>query len=210
MSNYIENLNWRYATKKFDTSKKLTDEQLEKLKEVIKLTASSYGLQPYKFFIIEDKETRKKLREAAWDQPQVTDASQLIVFANMTDFDESLVDDYIQNVVETRGMDKADLKDYAEMIKSTLMPLSKEQKGFWAAKQAYIALGNLLSAAAEYKIDACPMEGFEPEKFNEILGLKSQNLNAAVIATVGYRSEEDKTQHYKKVRKTKNELFKTI
>ena len=210
MSNYIENLNWRYATKKFDTSKKLTDEQLEKLKEVIKLTASSYGLQPYKFFIIEDKETRKKLREAAWDQPQVTDASQLIVFANMTDFDESLVDDYIQNVVETRGMDKADLKDYAEMMKSTLMPLSKEQKGFWAAKQAYIALGNLLSAAAEYKIDACPMEGFEPEKFNEILGLKSQNLNAAVIATVGYRSEEDKTQHYKKVRKTKNELFKTI
>ena len=210
MSNYIENLNWRYATKKFDTSKKLTDEQLEKLKEVIKLTASSYGLQPYKFFIIEDKETRKKLREAAWDQPQVTDASQLIVFANMTDFDESLVDDYIQNVVETRGMDKADLKDYAEMIKSTLMPLSKEQKGFWAAKQAYIALGNLLSAAADYKIDACPMEGFEPEKFNEILGLKSQNLNAAVIATVGYRSEEDKTQHYKKVRKTKNELFKTI
>ncbi len=210
MSNYIENLNWRYATKKFDTTKKLSSDDLEKLKEVLQLSASSYGLQPYKFFIIEDTEIRKKLREAAWGQPQVTDASQLIVFANMTDFDESLVDDYIQNVVETRNMDKADLKDYAEMMKSTLMPLSKEKKGFWAAKQAYIALGNLLSAAADFKIDACPMEGFEAEKFNEILGLNSQNLNAAVIATVGYRSKEDDTQHYKKVRKSKNNLFTTI
>lgn len=210
MSNYIENLNWRYATKKFDTSKKLSTEHLELLKEAIQLSASSYGLQPYKFFIIEDPATRKKLREAAWDQPQVTDASQLIVFANMTDFDESLVDDYIQNVVETRGTDKSDLKDYAESMKSALMDRSKEEKGIWAAKQAYIALGNLLSAAADFKIDACPMEGFDAEKFNDILNLKSQNLNAAVIATVGYRSENDETQDYKKVRKTKNELFKTI
>ncbi len=210
MSNYIENLNWRYATKKFDTSKKLSTEHLELLKEAIQLSASSYGLQPYKFFIIEDPATRKKLREAAWDQPQVTDASQLIVFANMTDFDESLVDDYIQNVVETRGTDKSDLKDYAESMKSALMDRSTEDKGVWAAKQAYIALGNLLSAAADFKIDACPMEGFDAEKFNDILNLKSQNLNAAVIATVGYRSENDETQDYKKVRKTKNELFKTI
>ena len=210
MTNYIENLKWRYATKKFDSSKNITSKDLEALKEVIQLTASSYGLQPYKILIIEDKELRNSLKEASWSQPQITDASQLIVFANMTDFDESLVDDYVKNVVATRGVEASELKGYADHMKSKLMPLSKDAKKAWTAKQAYIALGNLLSAAADFRIDACPMEGFEPEKYNDILNLHSQNLNAAVVATIGYRSSEDETQHYKKVRKSKELLFKTI
>jgi nitroreductase len=210
MSNYIENLNWRYATKQFDSTKKISNEDLEKLKEAIQLSASSYGLQPYKILIVEDTETREKLKAASWGQSQITDASQLIVFANMTDFDESLVDDYILNTSNTRNIDASNLKDYADLMKSQLNPLPKEMKAFWTAKQTYIALGNLLSAAADFKIDACPMEGFDAKKYNEILDLNSQNLNASVVATVGYRSEKDDTQHYKKVRKSKKELFSTI
>ncbi len=210
MNTYIDSLNWRYATKKFDSAKKIQDSDLEKLKEAIQLTASSYGLQPYKVLIIEDEETRKKLREASWGQSQITDASQVIVFANMTDFDESLIDSYISNVGITRNIDESNLKGYAQFMKSTLNPMPKDFKGTWTAKQTYIALGNLLSAAADLKIDTCPMEGFDAEKYNEILGLNSQNLNAAVVATIGYRSKDDETQHYKKVRKSKKELFKTI
>ncbi|WP_026753765.1 NAD(P)H-dependent oxidoreductase [Sediminibacter sp. Hel_I_10] len=210
MSNYLENLNWRYATKKFDTSKKIAPSDFEKLKEAMRLSASSYGLQPYKILIIEDKDVRTKLKAASWDQPQITDASHMIVLANMTDFGDALVDDYIDNVVQTRGVDRADLKDYAQMMKSTTVALDKEKKAPWSAKQAYIVVGNLLSAAADFKIDACPMEGFENEAYNDILGLKDQDLNASVVITLGYRSKEDDTQNYKKVRKSESTLFKTI
>ncbi|MBR9915293.1 MAG: NAD(P)H-dependent oxidoreductase [Algicola sp.] len=210
MNTVIENLNWRYATKKFDKSKKISPENLETLKEAMQLTASSYGLQPYEILLIENPELRTKLKAASWDQPQITDASHMVVLANKTNFGEELVDDYIDNVVETRDMDKADLKDYADMMKSTVVSLSQEKKAQWTAKQAYIVVGNLLAAAATMKIDACPMEGFSNEDYNDILELKNKNLNAAVVITLGYRSEDDETQHYKKVRKSKSELITTI
>jgi nitroreductase len=160
--------------------------------------------------IIEDADTRKKLQPVSWNQSQIVDASHMIVIANMTNFDENLVDDYITSVVNTRGIDASNLKGYSDFMKSKLMPLPNETKNSWTARQAYIALGNLLSAAADLKIDTCPMEGFETEEYNKILNLDAQNLNAAVVVTLGYRSEEDETQHYKKVRKSTKELFTTI
>ncbi|SHJ26114.1 Nitroreductase [Arenibacter nanhaiticus] len=207
MSNYIDNLNWRYATKKFDISKKVSFEDLELLTQAITLSPSSYGLQPYKVLIIEDQDLRKKLQPAAWGQSQITDASHLIVLANLTNFGEELVDDHLNNVSETRGIPSENLEGYATFMKSKVVTMSDEDKATWTAKQAYIALGNLLSAAADLKIDACPMEGFDASEFNDILGLSSKNLNTAVIATIGYRSEEDETQHYKKVRKSKENLI---
>ncbi|WP_224489838.1 NAD(P)H-dependent oxidoreductase [Robertkochia flava] len=210
MNNYIEKLQWRYATKKFDPAKKLEKEKLETLKEAIRLSASSYGLQPYKVLIIEDPELRKKLRPAAWDQPQITDASQLIVFAHDTNFGDQQIDAYINNVVETRGLKKEDLAGYGDFMKSKITPLPEARKSAWTARQAYIALGNMLSAAAHLEIDACPMEGFEVDQFDQILGLTGKGWSTAVIATVGYRSEEDDTQHYAKVRKSEKELFETI
>ncbi len=207
MKNIIEDLKWRYATKKFDSSKTISNEDFETLKKAMQLTASSYGLQPYKILNIEDKETRKKLREVSWNQSQIEDASHMIVFANMTDFGEELVDDYFENVIDTRNLTKEDVEDYANTIKSTIGQLSQEQKAIWTAKQAYIVVGNLLSAAAQLRIDACPMEGFQSEEYNKILDLNSKNLNAAVVVTLGYRSEEDDTQHYEKVRKSENQLF---
>ncbi|MEB8347281.1 NAD(P)H-dependent oxidoreductase [Flavobacteriaceae bacterium KMM 6898] len=210
MSTYIDSLNWRYATKKFDARKKVSSEDLDSLLEATTLSASSYGLQPYKILVVEDAEIRSKLRPAAWDQSQITDASHLIVLASQNSFGAELVEDYVDNVSETRGIQAEGLKGYADFMISKLMPLSEDAKAVWTAKQTYIALGNLLSAAAINKIDACPMEGFDAAQFNDILGLTGQGLNTAVLVAVGYRSEEDETQHYKKVRKSKENLITHI
>lgn len=203
----IENLNWRYATKKFDPSKKISKENLGILLEAARLSASSYGLQPYQILVVTDKELREKLKSASWGQTQITDASHLLVFANKADFGSELIDDYLANVKETRHLPADSLNDFGNFMKSKLAPLSEGEKMNWTAKQTYIALGNLLSAAAAMKIDSCPMEGFEPKAYNEILGLDEKGLNASVVVTLGYRSEEDETQHYKKVRKSNEELF---
>ena len=210
MNTYIKQLNWRYATKKFDATKKISTQDLNTLKEAIKLSASSYGLQPYKVLIIEDEKTRESLKVASWNQPQITEASHMFVLANIIDADDTLVDDYIMNVSETRGVTKENLESYSNMMKSNVIALPNEAKNIWTAKQAYIALGNLLSAAAILEIDACPMEGFDSPAYNSILGLDQQNLNAAVVVTLGYRAEDDDTQHYKKVRKPENTLFSVI
>ena len=207
MSNFITNANWRYATKKFDTSKKVSKEDLETLKEAIKLSASSYGLQPYKVFIIDNPEIRAKLQPVAWGQSQIVDASQLIVFANITNFGETEIDAYFQNLIETRRIPMEAVQGYADFMKSNITSLPEEVRNTWTAKQTYLALGNLLNAAAELHIDVTPMEGFVPAQFNEILGLDKLGLNASVIATIGYRHEEDATQHYVKVRKSNEELF---
>ncbi|MCM4169691.1 NAD(P)H-dependent oxidoreductase [Arenibacter sp. H213] len=210
MSNYLDTLNWRYATKKFDTSKKVSPEKLESLLDAISLSASSYGLQPYEIFVIEDKEVREKLRPAAWDQAQITESSHVIILANQSTFGEELVDDYLENVSATRNIPLESLGGRADFMKSKLVTLPESEKASWTARQAYLALGNLLSAAADLKIDSCPMEGFDAPDINEILGLTEKGLNAAVLVAIGYRSEEDTTQHNKKVRKPKKELITHI
>lgn len=207
MHAYIEDLHWRYATKKFNPNQEISSEDLETLLEAVRLSASSYGLQPYKVLVIKDPAIKEQLRPAAWNQSQITDASHVLVFANMINFGDEGIDAYIERTSEVREVKKEDLKGYADFMKSKISTLPKETRDQWTAKQAYIALGNLLSAAAALHIDACPMEGFESEKFNEILGLTEKGLNAVVIAAVGYRSEEDQTQYQPKVRKTHENLF---
>lgn len=207
MSNFIKNANWRYATKKFDATKKVSANDLETLKEAIRLSASSYGLQPYKVLIIDNPELRAKLQPAAWGQSQIVDASQLLIFANITDFGDTQIDTYIKNLTQTRGISVESVQGYADFMKSKITSLPVEKRNIWTSKQTYLALGNLLNAAAELHIDVTPMEGFEPEQVNEILGLDKLGLNASLIATVGYRNEEDTTQNYVKVRKSNEELF---
>lgn len=210
MNTLLENLNWRYATKKFDATKKISASDLNTLKEAVRLSASSYGLQPYKVVIVENPEIREKLKAAAYGQTQITDASQLFIFANDLNLGAVSVDDYIKNISETRGVPADALAGFSDMMKGTIANLSDENKNIWTAKQTYIALGTLLSAASELKIDATPMEGFNAAQFNEILGFDKLGLNASVIATVGYRHDEDDAQHYKKVRKSHEELFITL
>ncbi|MFI2743848.1 NAD(P)H-dependent oxidoreductase [Zhouia sp. PK063] len=210
MSSYIDKLNWRYATKSFDTSKKISEENLQILKEAMRLSASSYGLQPYKIFIIENSDLRNKLKAAAYNQPQITDASQLIVFAGKTDVTAQDVTEYMENISAVRNIPLEALQGFSDAINGAVVTRTQEAKAIWTAKQCYIALGNLLSAAAHLNIDTCPMEGFNAAAFDEILGLKEQCLATAVIATIGYRSEEDQTQHYAKVRKSHENLFTTL
>ena len=210
MSSIIESLKWRYATKKFDATKKISKEALETLLEGVQLSASSYGLQPYQIFVIEDSEIREKLKSAAWNQTQLTDASQVVVFANHKSLDEAYVDNYIKNIAETRDMKVEDLQGMADMIKNSTLQMPAEMQNEWAQKQCYLALGFLLNTAAELKIDVCPMEGFSAEEFDTILGLQEKGLHTAVIACVGYRSEEDKYQHAAKVRKSTEDLFNFI
>ncbi|MFM7018727.1 NAD(P)H-dependent oxidoreductase [Flavobacterium sp.] len=210
MSQFNENAKWRYATKKFDASKKVSAEDLATLKEAIRLSASSFGLQLYKVIVVENPEVRAKLKDASWGQTQVVDASHLIVFANQTTVTDADVDGYINNIAATRNVPAEALSGYGDYMKGAIGNMPEEVKPIWTSKQTYIALGNLLNAAAELKIDVTPMEGFVPAQYNEILGLDKLNLNAALVAAVGYRHEEDATQHGAKVRKSNEDLFITI
>lgn len=210
MSNILENRTWRYATKKFDSTKKVSNDDLGQLLEATRLSCSSYGLQPYHVFVITNQETKEKLKPVSWGQSQITDASHVLVFANKTDFGPELMDNYLTNVSTTRNIPEDDLKGYGDFMKSKLLDLPSHTKAVWTEKQAYIALGNLIQAAAELKIDTCPIEGFEADKYNEILGLNERNLSASVVLPIGYRSTEDETQHYEKVRQSKEELFTHI
>ncbi|NJB72227.1 nitroreductase [Saonia flava] len=206
----LNNLKWRYATKHFDPSKKVSTENLDMLKEAVQLSVSSYGLQLYKVLVVENKQIREKLKPASWNQNQITDASHLFIFCNYTDVKSKHVDGYIELIANKQGIDVSDLSGYGDFMKEKIGEMAEEEQKSWTIRQTYLALGNLLNACAELKIDACPMEGFEAEKYNEILGLTEQGLNAAVIAPVGYRSQEDQTQFRPKVRKPLNELFEVL
>ena len=210
MSNFIKHANWRYATKKFDTTKKIATEDLDILKEAIRLSSSSYGLQPYKVIIVENPELRAQLQSAAYGQSQIVDASHLIIFANEINIGLEAVDNYIKNISETRNIPIEGLAGFSDYMKGNISKLTNDVKNIWTSKQTYLALGNLLNAASELRIDVTPMEGFVPAQVNEILGLDKLGLNASLIATLGYRHAEDATQHHKKVRKSNEELFITL
>ncbi|MDB4925891.1 NAD(P)H-dependent oxidoreductase [Mucilaginibacter sp.] len=203
----LKQLNWRYATKKFDSTKKLSAEQLDTLLAAVRLSPSSAGLQPYKILVVTDPEIRAQLREAAHGQPQLTDASAVIVFAAETNLDEAYVANYIDRIAATRGIDRANLEVFEQNIKGNIDRMAEDQKIVWNHKQSYIALGVLLSAAAELGIDACPMEGFAAGKFDEILGLKELGLASSVIAPIGFRADDDIFSNAIKVRRPTEELF---
>ena len=206
--NIIEKLNWRYATKKFDSSYKLNESEIELVKSVIQLSPASYGLQPYKVLIVTNPEVREKLKEVSWNQPQITDSSALLVFVRNKIVDENEVDSFIENIVNTRGVQKQILEQYESMMKHAVSSQTDEQKGVWVEKQVYLALGNLLTSLSVIGVDSCPMEGFDKSKYDEILGLTDKTT--VVVCPIGKRDESDDYQHYKKDRKSTNDLFETI
>ncbi len=203
----IDNLKWRYATKKFDVTKKISSENLEQIKTAIQLSASSYGLQLYKVLIIEDKKLQEQLQLASYGQSQITDASYLVVFCNYTIVTEKHIDAYFSLKSQVEETNISAFQGYSDFIKADVLNRSDIEKDKWTSNQTYIALGNLLNICAELKIDACPMEGFEADKYNTILNLEAQGLNASVIAAIGYRSNDDTSQYSKKVRKSIENLF---
>lgn len=203
-------LRFRYATKKFDSSRKISKEIIEKLEEALVLSASSYGLQPWKFLFINDSEVRKKLRPVSWNQPQVEDASHYVVLCAKTSMDEAYVDRFINRIVEVRGTPKEILKDYRGMMLGSIQGPLKDRIQEWASRQVYIALGTLLTASAVLGVDACPMEGFDSKEYDKILNLGSEGFTSVVCCALGYRSAEDPYSKLKKVRFSNTELVKTI
>ena len=207
MKNITEALNWRYATKKFDSNKKINNEDLKNILESLRLSPSSYGLQPWKFIIVNNIETRSKIAEAAYGQSQITDASQIIVFTNKKDIDSNLVDEYMKFISEEKGIDVTNLDGFSSMIKGSFSSKTNEELRGWATCQLYLAAGTLLTSCAVLGIDACPMEGFDKVKVDEILNLSSLGLESKMIIAIGYRSKEDKSASSKKIRFPSENVF---
>lgn len=203
----IDKLNWRYATKKFDDTRKLSAEQLNALLDAIQLAPSSAGLQAYRVIIVESQSVKEQLREAAHGQQQLTTSSHVIVFAAETNLDSAYIKTYIDRIAATRGIDRTNLEGFEKNITHNVNRMTEDVKIIWNHKQAYIALGVLLSAAADLGIDTCPMEGFEAGRFDEILGLRELGLTTSVIAPIGFRAEDDALSKAIKVRRPKAELF---
>jgi len=210
MQTIIEDLNWRYATKKYDPTKKISNEDLNTLLEVLRLAPSSFGLQPLKFLLIENKEIRVKLKEKSQGQSQITDASHLIVFCANLAINDQHVDQHMENTATKRGIPTENLDLFSEHIKKSIQKMDDDKHLNWTSKQAYIALGLLLYACAQMRIDSTPMEGFDSDGYDEILDLKSKNLHATLVFPIGYRAEDDKYHKLSKVRKDHSDLFEFI
>jgi nitroreductase len=199
-------LGWRYATKKFDATKKIAPEVWAKLEEAAVLSPSSYGLQPWKFVVVTDPEVRKKLHPVSWNQPQILDASHLIVFAAKNPPTPADIETYVARTASVRGVPADKLDGFKKMMLGSLSQMDAAAAHRWAARQCYIALGVFLSAAAMMGVDACPMEGFQAEQYDDILGLKAHNLGSVVIATAGYRAADDANANLAKVRFPVNDV----
>ncbi|MEM9979297.1 MAG: NAD(P)H-dependent oxidoreductase [Cyanobacteria bacterium P01_D01_bin.2] len=194
----LEQLNWRYATKQFDPDKKISDELWTLLEHSLVLSPSSFGLQPWKFIVVRDPQLRQQLKPYAWDQPQVADASHLVVFTIKTGLDAADVDRYVARIAEVRQAPLDTLQGFSDTIKGFIQR-STDLEG-WATRQVYIALGMFLHTAAMLGVDACPMEGFQPDKFDEVLGLPAAGYASVVLAAAGYRAANDKYASLAKVR----------
>lgn len=197
----IEALNWRYATKKFDPDKKIPESTWKALEQSLVLAPSSFGLQPWKFFVVRNPDIRQQLVKHSWGQAQVTDASHLVVMAIKKGVGPEDVPGYIDRIAKVRDMPTEKLEGFAEMIKGYFkeppFPLTPDK---WSAKQVYLALGFFLYGAAIQGIDTCPMEGFIPAEYDDILGISEQGYSAVVICAAGYRAADDNAADMAKVR----------
>jgi len=202
-----EDLNWRYATKKFDTSQKISKQEFAELLEALRLSPSSYGLQPWKFVVVQDPVLRNKLRPYARNQPQITDADTLIVFCALKSMDEEYVKHYVDRIAQVRGVTKDSILGYQQVMVDSLKGKSPDAISYWMKKQVYIALGFFLNECAHRKIDSCPMEGFDPQKFDEVLELSKEGLESVVLCAIGYRAVDDHYAELQKVRFNENEVF---
>lgn len=204
--NIIESLQWRYAVKKFDKEKFLSQKQIDTLKEAFNLTATSYGLQPVKLAVISDKNLQKELVAHSWNQAQVLDASHLLVICVPKEYSKEEIEKYFNLVQKIRNTPDAVINPFKKFLTAEIEKKTQEELLVWNKNQAYLALGNLLTVCALEKIDSCPMEGFVPEKYDEILQLHEQNLTAVLVLPVGFRAEDDYMKDLKKVRKNVDEV----
>lgn len=206
MSKIVKALKWRYATKKFDTSKKVSDKKVKKLTKAFNLTATSFGLQPIKLIIIKNQKIKDSLVEACYNQQQISNCSHLLVLCRDTNFSVKDVDIHFDLVKKIRNTPEEILGKFRKQLKDSFTNKSEEEMIQFANNQTYIALGNLMTVCALEKIDACPMEGFISQKVDEILELDKLNLTSTLLLPIGYRAKDDFMSKLKKVRKPLKEV----
>ncbi len=202
----LEALRWRYATKTFDDEVVLSDKQIDLLKQAFNLTPTSYGLQPLKLIVISDKVLQKKLCEASFNQPQVKTASHLFVICIEKPIDTTFIKKHFELVKSVRQTPDEVLKPFRDFLIDDFSKKNKQELDQWATNQAYLALGNMLTTCALQQIDACPMEGFLPQQYTEILNLDTETLEPVLVLPVGQRDISDKFASFKKVRKPLDEV----
>jgi len=207
----LKALNWRYAVKKLNPTKKLTTNEIERVKKALQLTPTSMGLQLMKFVMVESEDIKKKITPIAYHQPQIEEASHIIIMCRKTDVKPEDIDTFIKAAASANEMDVSHeaMQSYDKSLRVSLSFPEEHQK-IWMDNQVYIALGNLMTVCAIEGIDACPMEGFDRKRLNEELGFNEQHLDAVVIFALGHRSEEDYRLQFKKVRRPMEDLFQTI
>ncbi|MDE9449686.1 NAD(P)H-dependent oxidoreductase [Aliiroseovarius sp. Z3] len=207
----LDKLNWRYATKKMDPAKKVPEDKLNKILDAIRLAPTSSGTQPFEVLVITNDDIRQKIRPVAWDQAQITEGSHLLVFAAWDNYTEDRIDAVTAQMAQERGGENPMLSQYYDKLKATYLPREAQVNFEHAARQAYIALGFALAAAAELEVDSTPMEGFDPDKVDGILGLREQGLRSVVLLPLGYRDESgDWLLPMKKVRKPDERFLRRI
>lgn len=202
----LDQLQWRYATKKFDSTKKLSKEKLHILKEAFNLTATSYGLQPLKMVVVSNPEIIQELMPISFNQAQIGTASNILVLCTETLVDSEYIENYFDLVEKTRNTPREILSSFEQYLISSFSEKTREDIENWAAKQAYLVLGNLLTVCAMEAIDSCPIEGFEPDKYDTFLNLTEKGLQSVLVLAVGYRAEDDMFSDFKKVRKGVEEV----
>ena len=197
----IKKLEWRYAVKKFNADALVTDEKVALLKEAFNLTATSYGLQPLKLVVIKNKDIQQQLVPSSYNQPQVAQASHVLVLCIEKEIDATYITNYFKRVQEVRGTSSTILAPFKEQLIQSFKTKTKEEVVQWAVNQAYLVLGNLLTICAAEDIDACPMEGFIPSEYDKVLGLANLNVASVLVLPIGYRANDDMFATFKKVRK---------
>lgn len=206
----IDALNWRYAVKRMN-GQRVPQEKLNNTLEATRLSASSMGLQPYKIFVIQNEELRKKLQAAAYNQPQIVESSHILVFAAYNDISEKDVQDYVDHIAAVRNSSVESLEGFKNSMLNIVYNKTQEQKHQWAARQTYIAFGTAIVAAAVEHVDATPMEGFDPDAVDALLGLSEQGLRSVTMLALGYRDAKiDYLAKAKKVRKEKEEIIEEL
>jgi nitroreductase len=197
----LEQLNWRYAVKKFDSQKKISAQDWEALEKALVLTPSSYGLQPWKFFVIRNEEIRNQLTPLSWNQTQVKDCSHFVVLTASRAIDEEHVKKYVRSTAKIREIAVEALKGFQDMMIGDVVKGARSKVAdIWAAKQCYIAAGNLMTSAALMGIDTCPMEGIDPAGYDKILGIAGGEFHTVMAIACGYRSADDALAKMKKSR----------
>ncbi|MDB4329354.1 NAD(P)H-dependent oxidoreductase [Flavobacteriaceae bacterium] len=207
MNNILDALEWRYAVKKFDDKASLTEQQILEVKKVFNLSASSYGLQPYKMIVVQNPELKEKLVPASFGQQQISQSAAILVFAVRTDFGMDYIDQFFKDMSTKRQIPLENLEGYKNFIKGSFANKSEDEISSWATKQVYLTMGHMLASLAALQIDACPMEGLDPQAYDKILDLDAKQLKTIIAMPIGVRAPDDALATALKVRKDLSDII---